>query len=53
MDSSNSEAEKVSGLVKFSGRGEGILHFGICVGGGLGILKTTYWLKSKQLKTSL
>lgn len=41
MDSSNSEAEKVSGLIKFSGRGKGILHLGMCVGGGLGRLKTT------------
>ena len=53
MDSSNSEAEKVSGLVKFSGRDEGILHLGMCVGGGLGRLKTTSWVKSKQLKSSL
>lgn len=33
---------RCQGLSKFSGRGEGILHFGMCVGGGLEILKTTY-----------
>ena len=39
MDSLNPEAEVVSGLVKVSGRGEGILLFGMHVGGGLEILK--------------
>ena len=38
----HSEAEKVSGIVKVSGRREGILLLGMGVGGGLEILKITY-----------
>lgn len=41
MDSSDSEVQKVSGFLKFSGRGEGMLHFGRCWG-GLEILKIIY-----------